>query len=101
MYILVNAAGRIGASSDTSSHGPDTIEIEKPENFVHERHADWKMVNGKLVYDPLPDVTAPENPIAKLESEKNLLLAQVQALEARGEFIEDCIAEMAMQVYGV
>lgn len=32
-------------------------------------------------------------------AENELLRAQVQALSDRGEFIEDCIAEMAMQVY--
>ena len=35
----------------------------------------------------------------KLLEENALLRAQVQALADRGEFIEDCIAEMAMQVY--
>ena len=35
----------------------------------------------------------------ELAAENELLRAQVQALSDRGEFIEDCIAEMAMQVY--
>ncbi len=32
--------------------------------------------------------------------ENKLLRAQVQALSDREEFLEDCIAEMAVQVYG-
>lgn len=36
---------------------------------------------------------------AELESENTLLKAQVKALSDRGEFLEDVIAEMAMQVY--
>lgn len=33
------------------------------------------------------------------EVAETLLKAQVQALSERGDFVEDCIAEMAMQVY--
>lgn len=46
-------------------------------------------------------VEPPEPPKsnAELQAENELLRAQVQALSDRGEFIEDCIAEMAMQVY--
>lgn len=36
---------------------------------------------------------------AELEAENALLKAQVQAVADRNEFVEDCIAEMAMQVY--
>lgn len=43
---------------------------------------------------PEPVKTADE-----LAAENELLRAQVRALSDRGEFIEDCIAEMAMQVY--
>lgn len=40
-----------------------------------------------------------EDRIAKLEIEKKLLTAQVQALSDRNDFMEDCIAEMASLVY--
>lgn len=40
----------------------------------------------------------------KIETEEaqkmTLMQAQIQAQSDRAEFIEDCIAEMAMQVYG-
>ena len=35
----------------------------------------------------------------KLENNGTLLKAQIQAVSARGDFVEDVIAEMAMQVY--
>lgn len=35
----------------------------------------------------------------QLSTENKLLKAQVQAQTDRSDFIEDCIAEMAMQVY--
>ena len=47
-------------------------------------------------YTPPP---APPKSNAELQAENELLRAQVQSLADRGEFIEDCIAEMAMQVY--
>lgn len=34
-----------------------------------------------------------------LKSENFMLKAQIQAMSDRNDFIEDCIAEMAMQVY--
>lgn len=43
--------------------------------------------------------TNAEAAIASLGAENTLLRAQVQALSDRNEFMEDVIAEMAMQVY--
>lgn len=40
-----------------------------------------------------------QDPLEALQTENTLLRAQVQALADRGEFLEDCIAEMAMVVY--
>lgn len=37
--------------------------------------------------------------VSELEAENKSLKAQLKALGDRGEFLEDCIAEMAMQVY--
>ena len=45
---------------------------------------------------PVP-VVPPTN--EELEQENELLRAQIQAAVDRQDFIEDCIAEMAMQVY--
>ena len=42
---------------------------------------------------------APPDRIEMLESENALLKAQLQAQTERSDFIEDCISEMAMQVY--
>lgn len=38
--------------------------------------------------------------IKALQTENRLLKAQLQAQSDRADFIEDCIAEMAVQVYG-
>ena len=40
-----------------------------------------------------------QDDVTALEEENALLKAQVSALSGRGEFIEEVIAEMAMQVY--
>lgn len=45
-------------------------------------------------------VEAPKDEELKnLQQENKLLKAQLQAQTERSDFIEDCIAEMAMQVY--
>lgn len=48
--------------------------------------------------DPFPDKTGEY--IEQLQGENKLLKAQLQAQTERSDFIEDCIAEMATQVYG-
>lgn len=52
---------------------------------------------GEMDADYTPPEAVKTN--AELQAENALLRAQVQSLAERGEFIEDCIAEMAMQVY--
>lgn len=58
--------------------------------------------NGNHVLVETPEYSKQislENRTKLLEEENALLKAQIQAQVDRGEFIEDCIAEMAMQVY--
>ena len=52
--------------------------------------------NGRYAVEDVPDSEA----IGILYNENNLLRNQISALSQRGEFIEDCIAEMAGMVYG-
>ncbi len=47
-----------------------------------------------------PEEPSKEQSIHDLAAENKLLRAQVQSLSDREEFLEDCIAEMAVQVYG-
>lgn len=66
----------------------------------------YKLADGAVVprtraeidadYVPPP---APPKTNAELEAENALLKAQIQAVSDRGDFVEDVIAEMAMQVY--
>ena len=71
----------------------------------------YKLVNGKSVEctseeiqeqetanQPEPTPSIPEE-VEALKNENFLLKAQIQAMSDRNDFIEDCIAEMAMQVY--
>lgn len=48
---------------------------------------------------PAPEVQPAPKSNAELEQENKLLKAQLNAATERSDFIEDCIAEMAMQVY--
>lgn len=47
----------------------------------------------------LPEPTEPQPTIEDLKKENELLKAQIQAQSDRNDFMEDCIAEMAMQIY--
>ena len=83
-----------------ADHG-DTVVDKLPEGDP----LDYKYVDGQFVYDPLPKPPEPEPepPISEqleaLRNEDHLLKEQVKSVSGRGDFIEDCIAEMAMQVY--
>lgn len=68
----------------------------------------YKLVDGVLVERTAEEIEADKaklpKPVipktnAELEQENKLLKAQLNAATERSDFIEDCIAEMAMQVY--
>lgn len=44
--------------------------------------------------------TPKDEELKNLQQENKLLKAQIKAQTERSDFIEDCIAEMATQVYG-
>ena len=48
---------------------------------------------------PAPEAVPSPMSNAELEAENKLLKAQIAAQSDRADFVEDCIAEMAMQVY--
>lgn len=54
--------------------------------------------NGEITWVFEPSL---EERCAILENEKKLLESKLQAATDRADFIEDCIAEMAMVVYSV
>lgn len=70
----------------------------------------YKLVEGKAQErteeeiqadrDAVPEPAIPPTN-AELEAENKMLRAQLQAATNRQDFIEDCIAEMAMVVYAV
>lgn len=48
----------------------------------------------------VPSEEVLQKTLPQLQEENKLLKAQLQAQTERSDFIEDCIAEMAMTVYG-
>lgn len=66
----------------------------------------YKLVDGKAVERTneeieadKPELPLPQPTITDLMKENELLKAQIKAQSDRNDFMEDCIAEMAMQVY--
>lgn len=99
-YIKTDDTGRVTAAAYLPYHcGDGEVYVEIPRDFA-EPVQDWVLEDGVLVYDPLPVEKTPADQMEVLQQENALLKAQVQALSDRGEFIEDCIAEMAQVVYG-
>ena len=66
----------------------------------------YKLVDGKAIERTSeeieadkPELPLPQPTIIDLMKENELLKAQIKAQSDRNDFMEDCIAEMAMQVY--
>ena len=56
LWIKLTDQGRVGASSPIGPMGEETdaLYVDVPAEFVPEAQRDWKVVDGALVYDPLP-----------------------------------------------
>lgn len=68
-----------------------------------ERGFSRRTINGKETWVPAygnARIQQLEKDNLQLLAENKLLKAQLQAQTDRSDFIEDCIAEMATQVYG-
>lgn len=123
VYIRVDDAGRVlvinssafvqdteGWVQIDSGHGDRYHHAQGnylPGPLVDERGVyRYKLEDGAIVertQEEMDGDWAPmgtdQDPLESLQTENTLLRAQVQALADRGEFLEDCIAEMAMVVY--
>lgn len=69
--------------------------VEAPD----EVRPNWYYDSGSNTFSKSPFIQ-PKPTAEDLAAENKLLKAQVQAQTERSDFLEDCIAEMAVQVYG-
>ena len=99
MHVKTTADGRVCAVSGQYL-GDDDQLVTWPDGVSLDDHRDYKVVDGVLVHDPLPVPEYVPDQVGELRAENTLLRAQIQAEADRREFVEDCIAELAMQVYG-
>ena len=127
VYVLADAQGRItriegeytlpadltdwvlveeGAPCDRLNLA-QTHYLDKPL-YTQDGVMRYKLEGGKVVERTAEEIEADKaklpKPVipktnAELEQENKLLKAQLNAATERSDFIEDCIAEMAMQVY--
>lgn len=111
MWVYADIGGRILASSNEVMDGTtgwhDLPGFPGPEfdargiaryAYVPDGSPAWReRTQEEMDADYVPP--EPVKTVDELAAENELLRAQVRALSDRGEFIEDCIAEMAMQVY--
>lgn len=81
---------------------PEGMEIPETFPFVDLVADGNKVVSmtAGVVPKPEPEPEPEPTETEQLRAENKLLKAQIQAQSDRADFIEDCIAEMATQVYG-
>lgn len=127
VYVLTDAQGRItriegeytlpadltdwvlveeGAPCDRLNLA-QTHYLDKPL-YTQDGVMRYKLEGGKVIERTAEEIEADKAKLpkpaipktnAELEQENKLLKAQLNAATERSDFIEDCIAEMAMQVY--
>lgn len=86
-YVIVNSDGYI-----------DNIIMAEPHFAKSLGAKDY--YSGAAVGEKYSPSESDEITLESLQEENKLLKAQLQAQSDRSDFIEDCIAEMAMTVYG-
>lgn len=87
-YLIYDGDNRVGyLVSKTARDIPNSVRVTEDE-FVALGLPLSLPVSGHQEYD-----------LYELSEENKLLKAQLQAQTERSDFIEDCIAEMAMAVY--
>ncbi|MEA5016837.1 MAG: hypothetical protein VB099_20005 [Candidatus Limiplasma sp.] len=80
MQIALDAEGRVIACSFDSPL-KDAVEIEPPEGFDPERQNDWRMEEGALVYDPLPEAEPVPTPLEAMQTQLNdVILAMADVI---------------------
>lgn len=67
MFAAVDETGRITCTSDAGSVEDGDVEVEFPEGFDFAAQGEYRLVDGALVHDPLPE--APEDESARLKRE--------------------------------
>ena len=81
MYFEYDASGRILVCADEPMN-PRMVWLEPPADFTPDAMHDWRVVDGALVYDPLPVEVrpTPDERIAALEAQ----LASCETGDAEG-----------------
>lgn len=88
--------------------GVTVVSVELPDDIVNYVEFDEipegggipQLEDGRVIFVQPETLEAPVDPVEELQAENKMLKAQLQAQTDRSDFIEDCIAEMAMVVYG-
>jgi hypothetical protein len=89
MYVLLNEENRICmVTKDKQSE--EQFEFDFPSDFDFSGIANWKIVDGELIYDKLSIPEAPKEPTAE---------ERIAELEAQNQMLMACVLEMSEMVY--
>lgn len=76
-HTMLTQDGRVVVTSAAHLEGEGMIQIEFPEDFDFTHQSDWRLVDGALVYDPLPEAEPVPTLMEVLQAQVNELLLAV------------------------
>ena len=80
-HTMLTQDGRVVVTSAAHSEGEGMIQIEFPENFDFTHQSDWRLVDGALVYDPLPEAEPLPTPLEAMQTQLNdVILAMADVI---------------------
>lgn len=77
-YVCIDTDGRIQSTTDKQEYAElDAIQLEFPENFDFSTQADYRIVDGELIHDPLPLTEEQKQFEEEIERQKQLSAATI------------------------
>lgn len=77
MYVTIDGDGRIASTWENPEYGVGDFEFDFPVDFDFSCQHNWRLEDGDLVYDPLPEPEPDPSPMQILGAQVNELLLAV------------------------
>lgn len=90
IYVCTDKDGRIQYTTDTAEYaGSDAIQFEFPKDFDFSTQAEYHIVDGELIHDPIPMSEAEKQAEEDVERQKQLQTATIMFVNENAPNLTD------------